>query len=1408
VEGGKALKRKLLLYFCLAILGFTLGVFIFDFFNPTVLEGLKEYSVEEYNRAFVGDTKTCSEFKRTLTGEWLCVDDGIVYSSVFNPNLKGEGKELESAKNKGVLQPKHVFKDGEWRNKVPAMRDVSITNSEEIWDGGWLHVDNEGTVWTRSSERDGNEAWFGRIKVFEDGVVKTPKEAKSLVGKSVLQPEQYAAGEGWGTITHLDYNHTSVSVELQITDSDHLNKDKTFYVDDFAYDTVNHKNLEDTTIFHLNWEDGIVRHNITFNPSFTYTNSLDNGTFEDNMLNSEDAISMNNRGKSTSTCAFRYATYGYNYQSLNLFNLREAIGSGMTIDNVTAHFTNTENSAYVNITFAETLGMWEEGIYTGSDPGNSSWDYPNNTADIANPIWTTDDGYDGELKNDYKGETLALYYGPSGTTTPHFDADLTSTTASKASVQAKYDSTEDDGGNITFNGNITDDNSENMKICWCTDDHATIGNRPMYYVEWTAPNTPPTCEEADVNITVLEDSPAWTLDGNMSVAVNISCSDVDGDPLTYTITDGTETGTYGTFTNDNNDDLVYTPAANASGGTDVVTIEVSDGEATTDIHAQVTVNAVEDHPWWDDIVNTTEIEIGLGYQALGVNASFYFRDVESDQTPDNITITVNESLADCKMDTVSDFNILCDPGTLSYNLIAVTLVGDEGGDSITNNFEFRASNLSVWWDYIGNNTALDINVTLGKQPVINNLSQYFRGYFTDQSPDNISITTNESNIACSTEANLSMFCTPQCYAGDYIMMANGTSSYNKHALESFEGFVKNDAPPIPNVHSPDNETATDNETVYLSASGGLDPEGGTVYYQYYGDTTNPPTTLVDNTTLTTIAWNLTTIGAYWWQVRACDSCGVCSAYNSTRYLDVDFDNLHWIDENVTLNQTSTGSYDYEVNVTYNDNRFSDVTASVNISNQTYTLSEEKINSSVSRFYRSISTLETWELLSVPFSWNFSFQYANDTSQYHYNSSFGGSIDVNKANFTYCQDDIDTVYLNFSFRDETNSSVLKANIPSSSFTYSIDSSQGITKSISYSSVDNNRSYGFCFYPQIEDVYTDIDFNYRAPGYTQRKYQTDATHLPNATTNTILYLIPSSEASSTTFQVVNEADQTISEVYVTSSKLIGSTWTVIESKYTDDAGGATFSVDTDATYRFAFTKGGYEGETLTLVPSQSSYTVTLVSSAADPTENYNLGMNYVIMPDNDTLTNQTVYNFSFVITSGYYILGRSGFVLTNYAGEVLGSDSCTESLGCCSSAEVSTGVNNSKVYMQYYWLTNETYSNGTRTWSVANIYPGRSSLVKFKDDFKKLAATFDGGEDSTGFQFTKALIAFFIIFMMTASVSYLSGIYSQVSITGVAFATTVFLDVVGFIPALGSISPHFISAAAGLMFGAALINEYWR
>jgi hypothetical protein len=461
-------------------------------------------------------------------------------------------------------------------------------------------------------------------------------------------------------------------------------------------------------------------------------------------------------------------------------------------------------------------------------------------------------------------------------------------------------------------------------------------------------------------------------------------------------------------------------------------------------------------------------------------------------------------------------------------------------------------------------------------------------------------------------------------------------------------------------------------------------------------------------------------------------------------------------------------------------------------------------------FRNTSQAYNWTPL-VPENYYWRCQ-ANDTwdsSGYNTSATY---FEIVNMSLEVCNIGSANTTLNITIKDELNSSFVNAsltgtmyyyltNLTGTMYYYLTNGISNINKTLTINS-PNNNTIPVCMNPFNYNITGISMFTYSAAGYPSRTTN-KLIYLQNLSINqTVLYLLPSGSGIYTTFQVVNSAGQPIEGVSINEEKLIGGIYVSVESKNTDAAGGATFWVDYTQPYRYTFTKAGYTTYTTIITPTQPTYTITLSTIGAGTTTTINpsIGMTYAILPSNETLNNNTNYNFILQVNSSYYTLDLAGFRLRNNSNYLIGSASCAVSPSCTSTLLANTG-NNSYIIMEYYWSVNSTYFNNSRTWYVVYSYEGDYSIIHIiREDIQNLGS---GMND-----FTKAIISLIIIVGVIGGLSYESGIYSPQAILLELFGLVLLLEAVGLFPQLVGAVPFFGSIITGLIAGGYFVYENWR
>jgi len=487
------------------------------------------------------------------------------------------------------------------------------------------------------------------------------------------------------------------------------------------------------------------------------------------------------------------------------------------------------------------------------------------------------------------------------------------------------------------------------------------------------------------------------------------------------------------------------------------------------------------------------------------------------------------------------------------------------------------------------------------------------------------------------------------------------------------------------------------------------------------------------------------------------------------------------ENNRTFNATSyeTATERYSIGLSANSSL---TTVSLWYNNTEYTTTKD------GETYYKVKSLASSDAGTNDLKWEFT--YGGDSI-----NSTNTTQEVKEINLYYCPTNSSN-YFNVSFKDESDSSVINASIPSSTFEYYIGNGEE-TETFTYINNTEHFSYPFCLNNSDRNLNVDMRIQYESTGYPQRVYDPDSTLLNGyGNKNYTLYLLSSADGLYVTFQVVNVADQPISNVEVQAER----DGNPVSAGTTGADGSVTFWLDPDFIHDFTFTHSSYDTFESSFAPTQSSYTITLGGEDAEDVD-YIKGMNITILPKNNTLYNNTNYDFIFTLSSSYWTVSEFGFVMTNSTGSVLVTSSASTNGGTLTET-VSTG-NHSKIYMDYYYVVNSTYQNFTRTWTIFTTgYTDWSILIFFTD----LVTYIDSGLFGLD-NFGVALLCFILIFVFTGIMSYKYGFRSPAAIMALVFTLVLFLDIgIGVLPDV--MGKHLITVITGLLFLGAFVREIPR
>lgn len=344
----------------------------------------------------------------------------------------------------------------------------------------------------------------------------------------------------------------------------------------------------------------------------------------------------------------------------------------------------------------------------------------------------------------------------------------------------------------------------------------------------------------------------------------------------------------------------------------------------------------------------------------------------------------------------------------------------------------------------------------------------------------------------------------------------------------------------------------------------------------------------------------------------------------------------------------------------------------------------------------------------------------------------------------------SIALNYTFYDEENNSIIPADV-TGTFNYSID---GAYKqySIDYSDVTN---FTLCIYPPSATLTGDYYLYYSSTDYPLRRYYDTTMVLTNSTSNIALYLLHSALGIYAWFQILDVYSNPLSDVLGTMQRLVSGDYINIERETSDDSGLTTFWVNPDQDYRFTFSLTGYETETFNLRPTTSEvYSVILGGGLVTYNQSYGSGISYTFRPTTSVLNNDTIYNFTFNLTSSHWTVTDCTLYIKNSTDTLTSSSTSYTDTTCNISINYNTG-NHDEIITEAIYFLNGTSQTTSRSYSIIYTYEGDASLKNFLDDLNDFGEM--GFNDYT--RMILAFIAIFVLVYLTASKSIGLGVQDE-------------------------------------------------
>ena len=557
------------------------------------------------------------------------------------------------------------------------------------------------------------------------------------------------------------------------------------------------------------------------------------------------------------------------------------------------------------------------------------------------------------------------------------------------------------------------------------------------------------------------------------------------------------------------------------------------------------------------------------------------------------------------------------------------------------------------------------------------------------------------------------------------------------------GFLSLLAPSV-TLNSPENGLNTTNNTILFNAT--IFDDNNLVNVSLYIDDVLNETNSsgINNTDYLFI--KTFDVGSYNWTYKACDINNSCTI-TSTRTFNI----FSFIEESQTFNVSSfeTATESFNVNLTTNGS----IPTIGKLIYGSVIYSDATITNTVDNNYNISRTIQIPIGIGT-INWSFNFTLAGSEM----NTSIQNQL-VNSSELGLCNATLIVPYINFTFKDEADSSLINATIDSSTWEYWLGGGS-ITKSLLYSNTTENNDYAFCFNGGNRTLHNTRSIQYASTGYPQRKYDA-ISDLTNTVTNKILWLLSSTDGIYSSIQVVDSKGNRISGVGVTAERQFSGIWTIIGQEVTDDAGSVTFWLNPDYDHRFTFTSDDCIGASVTIRPTQSQYTQQLQCDGTGEDFISQLeGLKYSRTPI-EGIIQAGITNFTYFVTSSKYTITNASFqivnssnsVVLNYTELACSSDECLLYF----TYDVPIGADIKGRYYVDFGNGSILLEGDARWVNVVIDTTGKAGLSTLWNDLRYVLD--DWGEGSNTGDFNRLVVIFFFMCLGIAFFNYHFGIDTQ-------------------------------------------------
>ena len=560
-----------------------------------------------------------------------------------------------------------------------------------------------------------------------------------------------------------------------------------------------------------------------------------------------------------------------------------------------------------------------------------------------------------------------------------------------------------------------------------------------------------------------------------------------------------------------------------------------------------------------------------------------------------------------------------------------------------------------------------------------------------------------------------------------------------------------------------------------------------------------------------------------------DEVRISNVQRSDAWMNRSYDNLFYQnlvsfgteeDQLITFNSVTYNSTTYEMsnegftlNITYDSTTWSTISANLSYNGTVHAGTVSGTGDTIT--FSTNLYIGTGNTGNRSFNWTVyisNVTTANSSSTIQYNQT------VEVTTFGFCNTSLNNPYINFTFKDEGDLSLMDAFVDASTWNYWLSNTSDIQTFTFSNTTDQNPSYAFCSTPQDQTLNVNLsNFKYKNTTHPQRTYSFSTTTLTNTTTNQVLYLLGSDDGIYSAIQTQESSGATIPGVLISIEREINDLWVLIGQQTTGSDGLATFWVNPNFAHRITGAKTNYVSAQVTITPSQSTYTLVMSRSTGDATYNGTLkNMRWTTNPPIGRL-NIATHTFEFNLTASDENLDGSfcKLELVDADNDSILSSSTGGNAGGCNLSISYTVINNQKIRGKYYVDTTDTDGfaliDGDTYWIMLETSVLPTTFFHFLDDLKNLPEFGDGLRQ----EYSRVVFFFFMLFLVIGLICFFTGYdFSHPGTIGIIIVSLIWLASFAgwfefsYLTDYNTLNKYSIALITSFIMGGYILNYYGK